>query len=222
MKTKLITITALTCGLIAHSASAFTQLSASQDSDVYFGSGFPTGSTTTLGISDNADYGGGNHGQSSLVEFDLSSVVEPVTTATLWLYVEPIPVGGFATFSAGNVNLFTQAADWNVITLTGASFSEGNDLGDIAITQESVWVSYEVTTTVQDWISGALDNHGFLLSVTDFGGTGTQFASMETGAYGPVLAINGVPALVPEPSAYAAILGLVSIAFAAVRRRKRA
>lgn len=221
MKITVTTLAAVTCGLFAQtSAFAFTQLSATQDSDVYFGSGFPTGSVNTLGVSDNAAFGGG-HGQSSLVEFDVSGVAESITAATLWLYVEPIPGGGFASFTPGNVNVFTQASDWNVITLTSASFDEGNDLGDIAVTQQGVWVAHDVTTTVQDWVSGSLANHGFLLTVTDMEGTGTQFASMET-AFGPVLAINGTPSLVPEPSSYATIFGLASLAFAVIRRRHKA
>ena len=221
MKTKTIQLGSLLVGLLAQSAVfGAIELNPIQDSDVYHGSGFPTGTTNTLGVSVDVESPPGSgtfHGQNSVLEFDLSGVSDPIVSATLYLYVEPIPEGGFASFVAGGVNVFTQATDWDVATLTWDDFSEGSDLGDISVTEESVWVTLDVTSTVQDWKDGVVANEGFL--ITPIGSTSTQFASMETGATAPILAINGAAA-VPEPGPTGALLGLTAMLWVMVKRRK--
>ena len=223
MKEHKLKLSILVAGICAQAAAfGVIELNPILDSDVYHGTDAPTGSTETLGVSWDVESPEGSafyHGQQSLVQFDVSGVTDPITSATLYLYVSPF-TSPYASFGVGNVSVFEQTSAWDLSpgSLTWDDFSAGTDLGDISVTQESVWVTLDVTTIVQGWANNTVDNYGFLL--TPEGTLSTQFASMETGSTAPILAINGA-ATVPEPASYAAMFGAMALCFVATRRRSQ-
>lgn len=221
MKTKHL---ALIFALAAPFAGAeiFT-LNPTQDSDVYQGSGFPTGSVGTLGVTPS---GGSGHSQWSLIEFSFSGGElagisgDDVMSAMLQLRIEPGT--DFAPHSAGPMTIVEQDSAWSADTLTWDGFDPDAPIGTFMVGDETstesmdVFAEFDVTSYVQGALADPAGDHGILLQpASEFGGAAVSFASMETDAP-PELMISTVP----EPETYALILGGLVLAFTVIRKRR--
>lgn len=177
------------------------------------------------------------HDVESLLEFDLSSVTltaAQVTSATLELYSidnedemtgtgfganptasDPVTVNLLA-FLDDDPGLWGEAAvTWNVKNgLSIAGQYASTDIDGI-----NQWYSFDVTTLVQQWLDGTLENNGFLLSADapvlreDVENFAVAAFSSSAGGFAPRLTI------VPEPSGV--VLALSAIAAVAWMGRRR-
>jgi hypothetical protein len=197
--------------LIFPAMAAPVVLTATQDTDIYQFTTYPTSTTYSLGV--NASNHGG-HSQKSLVKFEISAsalgmVATQIQSAKLRLYVLPDSSTGSGfggTLVPGNVSVFPQGNPWTVATARWSSFAPGAFISTLSITQAStentpVWVEADVTETVKSWVAEITANHGFILQSSSETTTpllSVLFASMETG-FPPQLVIREVgspPALV--------------------------
>lgn len=159
-----------------------------QDRDVYEGSGYPTSSSTNLGVSNSSWTGEGGHSQRSVIQFDVTSAntgitSAQVTKATLGLYILPKleaypidrPIGGdiFASIQTikwsetGSPELY-----WNMLLNPGELLDTLTlipdrdypfDNGATTIYETEIWVEFDVTSAVIQWLNGSVPNFGILL-----------------------------------------------------------
>lgn len=191
-------------------AVADVVLHPTQDRDVYQGTGLPTGTAETLGVSSSGAFGGG-HSQKSLIQFEVTEATAGVGaaelgSATLRLYVMQPEVYPRGYDIGGTVKVFFQESFWLENDLYWASFDEGalvnsfvleadRDLGDGAGTWVypiGVWVEVDVTEAVRGWLDGSVPNHGLVLAPDETGSPylSSVFADSMTG-FKPELVIRG-------------------------------
>lgn len=201
---------------MAYYANAIT-INASLDSDLYHYYGSVDSTPNTLGVSYAAYDPSSDHSQSSALLFDYSSIAPGFSsathTATLRLYATPFPEGGFASFSTGaGLQVSMLANAWDSGSLALSSFDDGVVMGaPLQVFSDTGWAEYDVTSIVQAQYYGV--NNGF--GLTALPGSSYQFSSSET-EYSPQLSIS----VVPEPSAYALLIGFAAFLFVALRQRK--
>lgn len=201
--------TLLTMSLGAAMAHADVTLFPTQDRDVYQGTGVPTTTPESLGVSSSVAFGGG-HSQKSLVQFNVTTATtgmtsDEVDTATLRLYVlrpEVYP-GGYNI--GGTIQIFFQSTAWSDTNLYWASFVPGAQITTFTMTADrdlgdgrgtwvyplNVWVEVDVTSAVKSWLAGDVPNHGFILAPDETGSPylSSTFADSFTG-FKPQLVIK--------------------------------
>lgn len=167
--------------LIGRSGAAEVVLAPVQDRDVYQGSGMPTTTDYSLGVSSSVALGGG-HSQKSVIQFDVTAAstglaAAQVGSAKLQLYVLPPEVYPSGQNIGGDVLLSYQTKSWSETSLRWATFSAGapintltligdrpyNDGRGTTIYAINTWVEVDVTAAVKAWLAGTQANHGFLL-----------------------------------------------------------
>ncbi|MGC4013846.1 MAG: DNRLRE domain-containing protein [Luteolibacter sp.] len=195
--------------LLATSISnAGVTLTATQDTDVYQFTTYPTSTTYSLGV--NAS-GGEGHSQKTLLKFNpttttLGMTATEIGTAKLRLYIleDGSPSSGYGgTMVAGPVTVHPQGTTWTEANARWSTISPGTSLGTINLTQPStatnpVWVELDVTAQVKAWVAGTATNNGFVIqaaSETALPLMNVAFASRETG-YPPQLVVEKVQ---PKP-----------------------
>lgn len=183
-----------------------------------FGAWLPAGATTT------------GHDLKSAIQFDLSGLGltgAQVQSATLDLWVVDSTSTGLGGISPtpGSpvlVDLHALTASWDATTLTWSTFPAAGALySSLSINGINQLVSFDVTTLVQDWLDGALANHGLVLSGNTPVGVSPNWVIPVFGAGsavpGPVLSI----AVVPEPSTVILALCSLPLAVWQMRRARR-
>tara|TARA_X000000368_G_C23045962_1_gene719122 strand:- start:423 stop:1073 length:651 start_codon:yes stop_codon:yes gene_type:complete len=208
------TIISIFIGLAFATQSYALTLNPIADSDVYHYYGSVDSTPETLGVS-YAAFGESDHSQTSAIKFDLSGV-SPGSFATATLRLNALPfTPGFASFSTGaGMNIGMSANEWVSSGLTTATADDAVVMGaPLQVFSESGWVNYDITSIVNAQASNPFANNGLILSALP--GASYQFASSETD-FAPQLVL----AAIPEPSTYALILGLCSLGFLALKRKK--
>ncbi|MFT3769276.1 MAG: DNRLRE domain-containing protein [Minicystis sp.] len=165
----------------------------------------PTKATKNYGASASLSAGGGASPRHALVKWDLSFIPSDatVTSATATLSV---PLYGGAP-----VHGHRAVAPWSESTVSWSGFADAVPAQPASVefpavtgnASSPVPTSADVTQVVQDWVSGASQNHGLLLERDDAAGD-TVFASSEwaTETERPTLQVCYVapPSLVPGAS----------------------
>jgi hypothetical protein len=185
-----------------------------------------------LSAGNTADGTNGGHNTDTLVQFDLSSSATglvpgaQITSATLMLYAVSAVETGFGSdptpASPITLNVQTLSGSWNAGTVTYGTLPFVTSDVYPSMTQSGVnqWISFDVTSEVDNWLSGAITNNGLLISqasAVDVDGEpaigvydSTQGAEdYSTPAYAPELVIT----VAPEPST--AVLMSAALASAA-------
>lgn len=163
------------------------------------------------------------HDLNGLIKFDLTGVsLAPGETATLNLYVQPTESTGFAGVSPTSAGpavaqVFAATSSWSAGSVNwNSGIAGGSLLTSQAIDGTGKWITFDVTSQVQSWVSGSATNNGFLLSqeaaVNSGGWVGLVFDS-SAATNRPFLQV------VPEP---ASLAGLAIIGGVLLRRRNRA
>jgi hypothetical protein len=231
---------ALLCvvGVGASSAAGWTitvrpNEAASKDAFAYqflptfnFDSG-PFGSLLSAGAT------GIGHDTRSLVQFDLSSVnltpaqvAAPSFHATFQIYVDSTAEVGFGAdpspASPIQVDLTavggaTPAWSESAVTWNSQPTVTGGVASTATINGINQWVSFDVTSLVQQWLNGSLANNGFMLTEDAIVGTDPNFVvgvfDSSAGPNAPLLSI------VPEPASV--LLALAAVPWLAWRWRRR-
>lgn len=114
----------------------------------------------------------------SYAGFDLSALpTDPdVRKAILRLWV-------LAAFAPGTVEVLPIVEPWQESTITGASSPAlGAPVASISLATSDAlhFVNVDITGLVQDWASGAVDNHGLALRGTDGGAVNVVFDTKES------------------------------------------
>lgn len=182
---------------------------------------------TWMSEQDDFDHGGWNYLQANqdqfqqriFIQFDLAGIAGPVTSAFLGLY-------RFDQYNADTLILNAHAVTQDWAQNNGWSAMPASS-GTVAASAQAsgtnaVWVEWDITTLVQDWMGGTRANYGVTIFAPDGGDGGYQrFVSSNDQAaaqFQPY--IRGQ--LVPEPSAAALIaLGLAALGIPQARRRAR-
>jgi len=138
----------------------------------------------------------GEWGEHSLIKFDLSSISSDVSilSANLYLY--------YHTYQTNNpvgrdLNLYRVAGDWNedIVTWdTQPSYAAQPTSYATVPSSTGVWMEWNVTNDVQDFVDGMIDNYGWIITDDNYWGTYnipvTSFRTMEYGDYVPYLEIE--------------------------------
>jgi|GEM_PF-399915 len=125
--------------------------------------------TTNFGTSTFL-YVGGNDVSRSLIQFDLSSIVQnyPVDKAELSVYVDAFSGGG----SVADLQAFEVTTAWDETTATWKVpwTTDGGDfvatpMGTVSIVKTDVgtWKKIDITPLVQKWVADPAGNHGVML-----------------------------------------------------------
>lgn len=146
----------------------------------------PAADTFSFSLTPNRNYGNFpvlavQQGATSYIRFDLSGVPVGATVnkATLRLYADEVEAGG-ASFDVYQLN-----TPWSENTLTAASapVSGASATGGKPVTLTSAntnhFVLVDITTVVQEWLSGAAVNDGLALATTSGNGA-ISFDSKES------------------------------------------
>jgi hypothetical protein len=176
-----------------------------QDSDVYQGTGFPTGSIDDL----DATFNNAGHMAHSFVEFDLTSsgfTSATLENATLWLFTEGVS-------TAGLLSVRDATSAWNPATLTWLNQpGTGTFLVTENITTLGTWYGIDITELAKDWLDNPGDNHGVRLSFETEGNVKFESNDDANSAVRPFLQ------LIPEPAS--ALLLAAGVAPLLLRRRQ--
>ena len=181
MKTAITTILCL--ATLNTCVSAIT-LVAAQDTDVYQYTGSRTGTYFSLNTTPSDA-----HALKSMIQFEINETTvgfsaDKVGSAILRLYVLA-PFGERESFTAGDINVYTQTQAWDELTADWNSFVEGELIGSFNVAAHSTvnasaYVEVDITDTVKSWLSGATSNNGLILRTpTTSTGASTAFASRE-------------------------------------------
>ena len=140
-----------------------------QDSYVVPSSVINYGAAATINV-------GGPNGAQALVQFDLSALTagSTVSKATLVLFVNKLGAAGSI-----NVAEATNVA-WSETTVNGlnAPSASTSIASLVPVATGSEYISVDVTQAVNDWLSGAVNNHG--LVITAAAGINVAFDSKES------------------------------------------
>ncbi len=171
-----------------------------------------------------------DHNLHTLIQFDLNGVpyeASQITSATLNLRVAlqgdvlggEVPTEDYPI----EVQVYRTTQNWNESTVTWStkpSYDSSTLIDSQVIDTIDIWVSFDVTDLVKDWVSGSVSNFGFYLVQTDEVRTDTDkavgatfYGAGYTGntSYRPYLQI------VPEPTS----LGVLGLGAGVLLRRRR-
>jgi len=163
-----------------------------KDISLYERTDLPLSSGTSLYTINTGPPGPGRDDFTSLVEFDLSGVsasADSVTSAHLWLYENNVETFSFQHVTEefpNTIEVQPAATAWEEEGLFYSTLPEpvpGYSATQL-VSSVNQWYSWDVTDVVRDWLSGLLDNNGFLITsqieVRDgFQVVGSAFASSE-------------------------------------------
>jgi hypothetical protein len=199
----------LIVGAMSSFVSGQVILTPVQDRDVYQGTGLPTSTPYSLGVSSSVAFGGG-HSQKSLVQFDVTETstgmtAEEVGSAKLRLYVLSPEVYPSGETIGGDLQVYLQQTAWTSTNLFWNSFSPGAFVNTLTLTADhdlgdgwgtwvypiDIWVEVDVTSAVKSWLAGTDPNYGFILSPDETGSPtlSSVFAASNTG-FKPELVIT--------------------------------
>lgn len=161
----------------------------------------------------------------TLYKFDISALTEPVQSASL--VVDRITNKMAGASDANPLTVHAVSLNSDVATWSALDTSQfGDVLDSVTFTSALGLHSFDVTSLVNDWISGTADNNGLALMVTVDDFTNPDAAAFVTlaGVTDPVYypeslgAAPVITATVPEP----ATMGLLALGgMATVLRRRR-
>jgi hypothetical protein len=133
-------------------------------------------STTNFGSLSNLYVGNGN---TALVQFDVTALPSTITAsqvakATLLLYVNRVN-------SAGGVDIFPVTGAWAELTVTSSTAPTlGTVLVTVPVTQANGYISVDVTSLVQSWVTTPSSNNGIAIAASSTAqGTFVVFDSKE-------------------------------------------
>jgi hypothetical protein len=180
------------------------------------------------GMPDMADWG--FPWSPSLYKFDISALAEPVQSAAL--EVEKID-GDMRQATATNrlqvyaVDLLSDVETWPVL-----DESQYGDVIDTVVMGDNGFYSFDVTSLVNDWISGAKDNNGMALIVMSTSDWLDYDEDINPAAYVTLAGVpdpveypetlGAAPVIVTTPVPEPATLGLLALGGVVVLRRRRA
>lgn len=172
---------------------------------------------------------GVGHDVQTFIDFDLSSLsiaASDVASARLSLYVIDgssvgFPFGNPSPAGVVDAEVYAVTSPWAETTLTwGTRPTVGaSALGTTAVSGLNQWVDFDITSLVQDWLSGAQTQYGLLITAAapvldpDSGNAIALVFESASNQHRPLLELT----LVPEP----ATLTLLTLAGLAVARRPR-
>ena len=174
---------------------------------------------------------GGGHDTESLVKFDLTSLgamtAAQVTSATLSLHVSDVTPTGFGLNPTGaspiDINLYPALAAWNRATLQWSNKpAVGSLISSVNVNSNNYWITYNVTSQVQGWLTNPASNFGLLLSANAIvGGPGNYTIAAFSSGFGNQSGNAPYLTVVPEPSSIMLALGLVPVAAFSFWQRRR-
>ena len=132
----------------------------------------PKADALVLNSTPRANYGAWpllavQNGANSYIQFDLSALPQDatVTKATLRLYVDAVATPGSFDVFQGNSAWQENTLNFSDAPLPGASATNG---APVAVTASIVnqFLLIDVTSLVEQWVSGALPNNGLVLELT--------------------------------------------------------
>jgi hypothetical protein len=238
------TIVVATCILAAmpSSGAESVTLTPVKDRDVYQGTGNPTGSDFSLGVSSSAALGGG-HSQKSVIQFNVTAAAlgmaeAEIGDAKLRLYVMAPEAYPYGNNIGGNILISYQMQTWTETSLRWATFSRGDSINTLTLTGDrpyndgrgttiyaiNTWVEVDVTPAVKEWVSGRKVNHGFLLEPDEVNTPllSSAFADSITG-WKPQLVVTRVQeAAALEIATWARSAGSVTLTWSSVAGRRYA
>lgn len=127
--------------------------------------------------SSNTITGGPNN--KALIQFDLSNLPTGLTGAG----VQKATVTVFASrvYAAGSFDVFRVMSSWGEGTVTDATFpTHGStpEVSAVPVQSSAVFVTFDITQLVQDWLNGVLPNNGIAL-IANAAATTVAFDSKE-------------------------------------------
>lgn len=210
---------------------AFSAISASADSFVQRGNG-----NTNFGTSGSITIKGGDSASTTrkgYIRFDLSTITEPITDATITFTVSTNNGGGGNTnlqnFTVNVFGLKESLDTWSQGSITWNNAPANNtfnnnfiaadvtSLGSFTVNQTPIGdtVTFSSAGLISFLNADTDDKASILLQRSAGGSSNLAFASSENLTYdAPLLTA------VPEPGHYAALFGLLGIAFAYIQRRR--
>ncbi|HEX3725003.1 MAG TPA: DNRLRE domain-containing protein [Pirellulales bacterium] len=169
------------------------------------------------------------HDTESLLHYDLSGAglsSAQVTSATFQLYVDNTAAAGFGASPDAShpiqIDLYPLASSpaWDASTVTWSTMPGAvgaTPAASVTISAINQYVTFDVTSLVQQWIGGSLANNGFLLvqheAVSDGSNDYVGVFDSSGGSHAPLLMI------VPEPATMALALVAVPPVTWVLRRR---
>jgi hypothetical protein len=214
---------------IARATVVPTNQGTGQDGFAYSGSEATFPLSTFYNVLPTVKTVGAAHDTESLVQFDLSGLgLTPAqaTSATLNLYVDDSSSTGFGSNPDANfpaqVDLYPLTGSWNRATLVWSNKpGTGSLISSVTITSIGHWISYDVTSQVQAWLTTPASNFGLLLRENAVvGGPGNYHVAAFDSGFGTQSANAPYLAIVPEPSTWLLALAAPPALVWARRRRK--
>lgn len=154
------------------------------------------GTNTSLNLRNNDGAGGvDNYGRDILIKFDLTSIPSTATIASATLRLHYYDWGD--TDPAGRtLDLYPVTGTWSEGTVTwDTQPTRSSTLSASATvpTTAGAWMDWDVTSDVQDFVSGTSTNHGWILRDESAWGSSnipiTRFRSKEYGSEPPTLVV---------------------------------
>jgi hypothetical protein len=146
------------------------RLDEGKDMSLYERTDIELSSSKSLYAINTGPPGPGRDDFASLVEFDLSSVPGGnIIAATFWLYENNAATFSFQHVSSelpNTIRVQPAATAWeenSVFYSTLPSALLGYDSAQV-VDAPNKWFSWDVTAAVADWLSGEIDNNGFLIT----------------------------------------------------------
>jgi hypothetical protein len=174
---------------------------------------------------------GGAHDTESLVKFDLSTLpytAAQVTSTTLNLWVSDVSPAGFGQNpDAANpvlVDAYQVTSTWNRASVQWSNKPSFSSLvGSTLVDGIGKWVTIDVTSQVQSWLTTPGGNFGLLLAGDAVvGGPGAYRIAAFSSGFGTESANAPYLAVVPEPSSILlAIGGMLPAALMTCWRNRR-
>jgi hypothetical protein len=157
-----------------------------------------------------------------LVQFDLSSIAGPVTSANLSLYhlYNSQPGAQFGLFLNTSAWSPASVTSWAQLPTTASSPFAQLNIG-ASDYQTGLWRSVDITSMVDQWVLGTLPNYGFTLERLDQDNPFVYFASgVNDLEHAPQLTVNA-SASVPDTATTSLLLGIGLLGLGALRRLLR-